>query len=71
MKIDCGMTREERDAYLKKWHPFFAILPRRVGSRDCRFLERIERRGRIEWKCTLSSYPFSVQVWKWEYRACE
>ena len=55
MKFDCGKTPEEqtaerwakRDAARAKrrqWHPVFAWFPKRVGSRDCRWLEVVERR---------------------------
>jgi hypothetical protein len=60
MKFNCGPTKEERKeerkARLSDWHRFFCIWPRRVGYRDCRWLEWIERKR--------GEYP-----WIWEYRA--
>ena len=44
MKINCGLTRLERWDAEDSWHPWFAWRPVRVGSRDCRWLEVIERR---------------------------
>lgn len=62
MKFNCGPTTEERREYLANWHPFFAVLPRRVGSHDCRWFEWIERKG---------SYIIgrSGVWWNWKYRA--
>ncbi len=60
MKIDCGETYAEWDTRTRQWHPFFAILPRQVGSHDCRFLEWIERR-RVVWNAYWAE--------EWEYRA--
>lgn len=62
MKFDCGDTY---DVYLAKqwqWHSFFAIFPRRVGPRECRWFETIERRR--ERRGT-----FSGCYWHTEYRA--
>lgn len=42
-EIDCVKARREA-ARLKEWHNFFALIPRRVGNYDCRWLEMIERR---------------------------
>jgi len=67
MKFKCGMTKEERlayskgkenrEAYLKAWHPFYPWWPREVTEGDCRCFEWIERRG---YKCW--------DEWGWEYR---
>lgn len=59
MKFDCGETREEEEARLKKWHPHFFIIPRTVDNHDCRWLEWGWRRR--------------LRVWSdgdadWEYR---
>ncbi len=62
--MDCGPSPETRVKRLQQWHKFFAIWPRRVGEHDCRFLETIERRGRI-----VELYEGGVFVW--EYRAKE
>jgi hypothetical protein len=51
MKWDCGPTaREMWEKYVAEqaeWHPFFCWWPRRIGPRDCRWLETIERKR--EW----------------------
>jgi hypothetical protein len=58
MKFNCGLTWDEKFDLLweeKKelerqveegggWHSWFAWYPVKVGSRDCRWLERVERR---------------------------
>jgi len=44
MKLDCGLTFNEKIAAWKEWHPWFAWRPVRVGHRDCRWLEWVERR---------------------------
>lgn len=44
MKWNCGPTRAERWAAKCEWHPWFAWFPVRVSSRDCRWLEVVERR---------------------------
>jgi hypothetical protein len=43
MKFDCGETFKEYEERVGKWHDFFAILPRKVGYHDCRWLETIQR----------------------------
>lgn len=84
MKWDCGPTAEEKReirrkatiektrrmvAEDEKWHDYFAFTPTRVGPRDCRWFETIERRVRFRYKwsreCeTWLSVPTSI-----EYRA--
>ena len=47
MKYDCDsrrLRREAKEAAKLEWHPFFAVLPVKVGPHDCRFLEKVERR---------------------------
>lgn len=55
MKINCGLSESEQNALVMEkaarlhaqwsdWHPHFCIIPRRVGHRDCRWLETVERR---------------------------
>ncbi len=53
MKWDCGETRSEKWARLSEWHEWYAWYPVRVGSHDCRWLERVERRlvPEYEWVC--------------------
>ena len=51
MKYDCDSRRLRREAKEQarkaaklEWHPFFAVLPVKIGPHDCRFLEWVERR---------------------------
>ena len=44
MKFNCGEDGRERWDRQKQWHRFFAILPRRVASHDCRCFEWVERK---------------------------
>ena len=51
MRFSCGVDRKTRAekqsakvAELRVWHRVFALVPRSVGPRDCRWLEVIERR---------------------------
>jgi hypothetical protein len=74
MKFKCGLTREEMDARdqrdaarleaRKKWHPFYAILPREVSPGECVAFAWIERR-RVDRNVRMLGDPF----WEWEYRA--
>jgi hypothetical protein len=68
MKMNCGPTREERalarHRELKEWHRYFAWRPIRVGRRECRWLETIERKGTFH---TLRFAPH-CSFWEWEYR---
>lgn len=49
MKLNCGMTAAESakfyDKKFNEWHRWFAWYPVRVGQRDCRWLETVERRA--------------------------
>lgn len=74
MKFDCGPTPAEKRAILqqtlqeewarrKGWHLYFALLPRRVGSHDCRWLEWIERKGTFH-----PGYWDVSSCWTYEYR---
>ena len=60
LKFDCGLTIAEKTEKYKEWHDYFAILPVRVGYRDCRWLEIVRRKG--------SYIPFKGSF-KWEYQA--
>ena len=62
MKFNCGETITERHERLEKWHRWFAWRPVRLGSRDCRWLEYIERKGNYV-HCWQDAW------WIWEYRA--
>ena len=61
MKIDCGETYLEQHARLSQWHRWFAWHPIRLGSHDCRWLEKIWRKG--EYYCSYAS-----SGWTWKYR---
>lgn len=65
MKLNCGPSRTERVfakfARLKAWHPWFAWHPVRVGNRDCRWLETVERKGQF-------FGGYGGDFWEWEYR---
>lgn len=87
MKLNCGPTKAEREAARKarreakladkkQWHNVFVLLPKRVGSHDCRWLETMERRWTVIETDKVSSYPYSIScftydVWGWEYRAID
>jgi hypothetical protein len=62
MKFNCGPTSEEIGAALQQWHRWFAWRPVRIGSRDCRWLEWVERKG------TYFEYYMECG-WSFEYRA--
>ena len=47
MKFDCGLTYAEKVRAQAEWHRWFAWRPVRVDSRDCRWLEYVERRIEI------------------------
>lgn len=64
MKFNCGPTWEEKKAALEQWHPWFAWKPVRVGKRDCRWLETVNRKG--TYKHSLYCNP-----WSWEYKVLE
>lgn len=61
MKIDCGPAWPEKRARLEQWHDWFAWYPVRVASHDCRWLERVGRKGVL-----LSARRGGI--WRWQYR---
>lgn len=78
MKFDCGPTPEEKRrakaqrkaAKRAAWkakvytpHKWFAWFPVQVGSHDCRWLEHVERHGRI-----IENYIGDESV-SWTYKA--
>lgn len=64
MKLNCGETYDEEEKRLKEWHPFYPWFPRRVGYKDCRVFEWIERR-----KVYYDFYhPGMLHDGYWEYR---
>lgn len=81
MKFNCGPSpetrrrrkRETADAEHRRligWHQFFALLPRRVGDNECRWLEMIERKGTRELRVRLMSWGYRPYYdYRWEYRA--
>jgi len=79
VRFNCGPTPAERRAriakrmaereeYLSNWHPYFALVPRRVGSGDCRWLETIERKGARVPSNWERGFINDVE-WIWDYRA--
>jgi hypothetical protein len=58
MKLNCGLSPQDKWKARQEWHLFFAIWPRRVGKLDCRAFETIERRR-------VNRHAYS----EWEYRA--
>lgn len=61
MRLNCGPTWSEKVAAKEAWHKWFAWHPVRVGGRDCRWLEFVERKG------TLFAWPGDSR-WVWKYR---
>lgn len=57
MKFNCKRKVEPRIV----WHTWFAWFPVRVGEDDCRWLEKVERRGTFE-------YDSQGGYWHFEYR---
>lgn len=60
MKFNCGLTLEEKQnqrfqqkvidhQFNTKWHRVYAWFPVRVGYKDCRWLEYVERQNICEW----------------------
>ena len=60
MKFNCGLTWQEKMAATEKWHKFFLWWPKNFGSRNCRWLETVWRKG--EFRCVLGR-----GWWHWEY----
>lgn len=53
----------ERKAAIEKWHPWFAWHPVRVGHRDWRWFETVERQGDRHY----GRYPVR-DYWEFDYR---
>ena len=64
MKWNCGPSWEEKHEATKQWHRWFAWRPVRVGPRDCRWLEYVDRKG----KWSDSFHPM-LAGWLYQYRA--
>lgn len=62
MKINCGLTRRDKATALANWHDHFAWWPVRVGERDCRWLELVERRAE-------KGLEYLAYCGYWEYRS--
>ena len=62
MKFNCGLTYKEKVEAKEQWHKSFVWWPIRIGSRDCRWLETVERRGTLHEGCV-------DDYWTWEYRS--
>ena len=79
MKFKCKYPRDIREVEKKElfetWHHHFALLPRRVGLRERRWLEMIERRGVLYKKGAWiddETGGWAVRdYWLWEYRSLE
>lgn len=57
MKFDCGPTARERFEASIQWRSWFAWPPVRIdGTRECRWLERVERRASYDYVGTYYSY---------------
>lgn len=59
MKFNCDSGKERK----MTWHIWFAWFPVRVAKGDCRWLEKVERRGNIDYDYQGQNY------WRFEYRA--
>jgi hypothetical protein len=64
MKFNCPPATKKPDSRLA-WHDWFAWFPVRVADNDCRWLEKVSRRGNMEYYGDGGSY------WKFEYKAKE
>jgi hypothetical protein len=64
MKFNCGRTWEEKRDAKEKWHRWFAWYPIRLGSRHCRWLEVVWRKGKFtcDWGESLWFYQYSISV---------
>lgn len=62
MKFNCGETWSTKKARLSEWHSFFAWYPIMITDHDCRWMERIERKGKYWF------VPYVGGGWNWSYR---
>lgn len=80
MKFNCDLYKEwqersEEAAYQEflrqlQWHTIRAWRPRKVGPKDCRWLERIERRVKpTPDTLAFPRYCLLFDKWTYEYRA--
>jgi len=62
MKFNCGPTYREKIEQKEKWHVWFAWYPIRIGqTRDCRWLEKVWRKGRY-------TSNNEGAHWSWKYQ---
>lgn len=88
MKLDCGPTRQERRVARRHkklqrreqrshWKRWFAWYPVRVASRDCRWLEFVERKDKNVYyssyygRWELCNYERLTKDWKYRPRRYE
>ena len=65
MKFNCGETWSTKQQRLQEWHEWFAWHPIRLGDHDCRWLEKVQRKGTLCWGGWIDSW------WYWDYKAIE
>ncbi len=46
MKFNCGLSYEEKQNKIRCWNKWFAWRPVRVGHKDCRWFEYVNRKER-------------------------
>jgi hypothetical protein len=61
MKFNCGKSYSETHQKLKNWHEWFAWYPVKVADNDCRWLEKVQRKG------TFCNYGID-STWFWDYK---
>lgn len=64
MKFKCGPTRREKFATKERWHDWFAWRPVRLETKQCVWLEPIQRKG--DFHCWGAD-----SRWTFEYRLKE
>ena len=63
MKFACDKRYDDKIRRLSNWHKWFAWYPVELAQYDCRWLEKVRRRG-TRWRDgSLHTY------WTWEYEA--
>lgn len=71
MKFNCCLTDQEKIAALEPilctWHEWFAWYPVRVGRKDCRWLEVVERKGDFVY-CNMFGVCTALSYWYREVR---
>jgi hypothetical protein len=61
---------EAKEARLKEWHRYFALMPRRINDQQIAWLQFIERKGeKYKGMCYPPEMrPHPCWKWRWEYR---